>query len=331
MNLEVMNNQAQKSFHEIWHLKLNDPVSQRALWLRFTLLSSGNGFKRVAEVWAVYFHRSSNREVKKVALKQSYDLSGFSAPLDAGLKIGENELTTTTTLGLVQSKGNSIAWNFSFVKERESTFNLIPNFFSKVGFKKMSAETLCEELIFSGVTEINGEKIEWKNAPGMMGHFYSPQSAYSWTWGQCNSFTDEAGKPVTFVFEGLSARAQMGPIRSPQLSSFYFFYQNQDYNFNTLKDLIYLKSKNTLNEWEFQADRGDTLFRGYIKSEYKDFAGLTYEDTNGSLLYCANSKLSNMKVLVYKRGKLESSFTSDGTAAFEVVSRNKNPYVPIII
>ena len=331
INLEVMNNDTQRAFHEIWYLKLNDPVSQRALWLRFTLLSSGNGFKRVAEVWAVYFHRTPNREVKKVALKQAYDLSAFSAPLNSGLRIGDNELTATSTKGLVQSKGNSLKWDFSFIQERNSTFNLIPEFFSRMGFNTTSAETLCEELIFSGITEINGETIHWKDAPGMIGHFYGPKSGHSWTWGQCNSFIDEAGKPVSFVFEGLSARAQVGPIKSPQISSFYFYYQNQNYSFNSLKDIIYLKSKNTLNQWEFQADRSDILFRGYVKSEYKDFAGLTYEDTNGSLLYCANSKLSNMKILVYKRGKLESSFTADGTAAFEVVSRIKNPYVPLIV
>ncbi len=331
VNLEVMNNDTQRGFHELWYLKLNDPVSQRALWLRFTLLRSGNGFKRIAEAWAVYFHRTSNREVKKVALKQSYDLRAFSARPNAGLRIGENELTPKSTKGSIQSKGNAITWDFSFAPERKSTFNLLPELYSRMSFKKTSAETLCEELIFSGVTEINGETIYWKDAPGMLGHFYGPKSGHSWTWGQCNSFTDEAGKPVSFVFEGLSARAQIGPITSPKISSFYFFYQNQNYSFNSLKDIIHLKSKNTLNEWEFQADRGDILFRGYIKSEYKDFAGLTYEDTNGSLLYCANSKLSSMKVLVYKRGKLEASFTADGTAAFEVVTRSKNPYVPIMV
>jgi hypothetical protein len=239
-------------------------------------------------------------------------------------------LTATGTQGLVQSKSNSIKWDLSFVQERLSTFNLVPDFVSRVGFKNLSAETLCEELIFSGTTEINGEKIHWKNAPGMIGHFYGPRSAHSWTWGQCNTFTDEEGKPLSFVFEGLTARPHLGPIICPKISSFYFYYQDQSYCFNSLKNIIQLKSKNTLNEWHFQAARGDILFKGYIKSEYKDFAGLTYEDTNGSLLYCANSKLSNIKILVYKRGKLRSTITGDGTAAFEVVSRSKNPYVPII-
>ena len=57
-----------------------------------------------------------------------------------------------------------------------------------------------------------------------------------------------------------------------------------------------------------------------------------YEDTNGSLLYCANSKLLEVsRIHIYRRGKLsESTFYGHGTAAFEVVTREKNPYVPIL-
>ena len=42
------------------------------------------------------------------------------------------------------------------------------------------------------------------------------------------------------------------------------------------------------------------------------------------------SKLSDMEVQVYRHGKRENTFYSNGTTAFEVVSRNKNPYVPLI-
>ena len=38
-----------------------------------------------------------------------------------------------------------------------------------------------------------------------------------------------------------------------------------------------------------------------------------------------------MEIHVYRRGKLESTVYSHGTAAFEVVTRDKNPYVPILV
>jgi hypothetical protein len=92
-----------------------------------------------------------------------------------------------------------------------------------------------------------------------------------------------------------------------------------------------IRSKNTLTDWSFQADRGDLSFRGQAKAEHKDFAGLTFEDVDGSLFYSAASMLSNLRVHVYRKGKLESAFYANRTAAFEIISRRKNPYVPLLI
>lgn len=320
-----------RAYQKSWYLKLNDLQSQRAIWIRFTLLSTGNGFKRVAETWAVFFQRDvQNREVKKLALKQTYDMGAFQQT-ESGIQIGNSELTPTYTRGSIQSKGNSIEWDFHIISGRKSSCSFVPEVLSKTGLVKNVVQTLDEELLFTGTTKMNGQETHWKEAPGMHGQLEGPKSGYSWVWGHCNSFQNESGKPVDFIFEGLSARTKVGPLISPKLSSFFFYYKDRPYFFNTLKDAISLKSRNTLNEWEFQADRDDLSFRGYAKAEHKDFAGLTYEDTNGSLLYCANSKLSDMKILVYRGGKLESTLTSLGSAAFEVVSREKNPYVPLLI
>jgi hypothetical protein len=313
-----------------WYLKFNDPDSQRALWLRFTALSSSNGFKRVAETWAVYFHKNSNRDIKKLAIKQSYEIEAFSTESNQ-VRIGDSFLSTQETQGTITSKGNTLEWKLTLVPADDCHFNLIPEVLSKTGLVKNSIFTVSESLLVTGTVVINGETIHWKQAPGMSGQMNGPKAGHSWVWGQSNSFVNEQGRPVPFIFEGLTAKAQLGPMVTPKLSSFFFRYQDKNYYFNTLRDLFYLKSNHSLNEWQFQAERGDLSFRGTARAEHKDFAGLTFEDTNGSLLYCANSKLSDMKVHVYRRGKLEATFISEGTAAFEVVTRNKNPYVPIII
>jgi hypothetical protein len=328
------------AFHEVWYLKLNDPVTQRALWLRMTLLISANGFRRIAETWAVYFQRNGTKEVTKLALKETFDVKSFTTSPNGDIKIGECEFSGTRSRGKIQSKGKTISWDLQLATGHDAAFNLVPESLKRAGLVKNSAITVGEDLRFSGTTEItdpasgNGEpqKITWNGAAGMQGHLSGTKSGHSWVWGHCNLFVDDHGKPVPFIFEGLSAKAQlMGTITSPKLSTFYFHYEGQPYAFNSLWDAVRVKSKNTLTDWEFQADRGELSFRGKAKAELKDFAGLTYEDTNGSLLYCANSKLSDMQVHVYRRGKLESAFYSNGMAAFEVVSRDKNPYVPLLV
>ncbi len=328
----------QAGFQEVWYLKVNDPSTQRALWLRFTLLSSSNGFRRVSEVWALSFSRNpETREVTKVALKQTFELSSFSAlqgktESESGVRINTCELTSNRTCGSVTSKGRTIEWDLTLQPTREGSFNLVPEGLSRSGIIRNQILTVGEDLRFSGTTKVDGQTHSWEQAPGMQGHQCGRNSGHSWAWGHCNAFVQENGRPASFVFEGLTARARIaGAIPTPKLSSFYFNYQGHDHRFNSLWDAVHTRSQHTLNEWKFRAERGELSFRGTVVSEYRDFAGLTFEDTDGSLLYSANSKLSDMTVIVYRRGKLDATFKSRGTTAFEIVSRQRNPYVPLLV
>jgi len=325
-------------YQEVWYLKLNDPDAQRAMWLRFTLLQSDNGFKRAAEVWAIVFHRKDSKDVSKLALKQTQDIRAFSSSpspsqedADSSFRIGDCEFGHGYTRGQIQSKGRTIKWDLKFVPSQTASFNFVPESLARTGIVKNRVFTPHSDLRFTGTSEVDGERHEWKAVPGMQGHLAGPKNGHSWVWGHCNSFFNEQGHPVPFVFEGLSARSRLGPVPSPQLSALFFIYQGKEYRFNSLWDAVRCRSQHSLTEWKFSAERGDLLFRGHAGAEHRDFAGITYEDTDGSLLFCANSKLSEMQVVVYRRGKLEATFNSSGTAAFEVVSRHKNPYVPLLI
>jgi len=330
MKPQLIKRDIHRAFYKYRYVKFIHPSDHRALWLRFTMLSSGNGFKRIAETWAIFYQRFPNREVKKLAVKQTYDIHCARETNPSTIRIGDCELSANHTRGLIQSKGNSIQWDLDLITGHESSYDFFPEILTRLGIVRNSATTLCEDLLVSGTSQINGETYVWKQAPGTQGYFHGTKNGHSWVWGHCNTFLDEKGKQTQFIFDGLSVRTRIGPMIAPKFSSFYFYYQGKSYFFNTLKDHLYLRSKNTLNTWEFRADRNDLSFRGFVKAEHKDFAGLTYEDTNGSLLYCSNTKLSDMRVLIYRNGKLEATFDAQGTATFEIVSRDRNPYVPML-
>jgi len=328
-----------EQFQEVWFLKLNDRLGQNALWLRFTILVTKNGFQKMAETWAIFFHRENNKEISKTAAKQSFNIQSFE-PLSgregragsAGIRVENCQLTPNMTRGQVTSKGKSIQWDLAIHTVQNHPVSLLPDTVRKLGLVNNEAWTISEEMLFTGKVTVNGVNYEFANAPGIQGHWSGVRSAHSWVWGQSNSFQNEQGDPVPFIFEGLTSRPRLrGNLAGPRLSSFYFFYRGQHYLFNSLWDAFHLKSQSSITEWKFQADRGELSFRGVARADHKDFAGITFEDTDSSVLYCANSKLSNMSIHVYRRGKLEATFLSNGTAAFEVVSREKNPYVQALI
>jgi hypothetical protein len=325
-----------EKFQEVWYLKLNDRTGNHALWLRFTLLVTKNGFQRLAETWAIFFQREANRDVSKSAVKQSFGIQTFESlsdsGSDSGIRIGNCTLTPERTHGQIQSKGKSISWDLSIQRLQEEPISLFPESIAKLGFVKSEAWTISEEMLFSGKVVVDGTEYEFHQAPGVQGHWSGVRNAHSWVWGQANSFQNEKGDPVSFIFEGITSRPRLnGNVAGPKLSSYYFYYKGEHYRFNKLWDAFHLKSESSITQWQFQADRGEISFRGTASADHKDFAGITLEDTDSSILYCANSKLSNMSVHVYRRGKLEATFLANGTAAFEVVSRNKNPYVQTLI
>lgn len=326
------------TFQETWYLDLNHPNENRALSLKFAVLITANGFRRIAEVTAIYFSKTSDLDPIKLAFKQRHEIHSFFFSEKEGIRIGECELSNDRTTGRIHSKGHSIAWDLKLAPRplsanfKDSHYDLVPSSLRKTGLIKNSVITTHTDLTFTGTCEIDGQVLQWERCPGMQGHQNGPENGHSWIWGHCNSFTEEHGIPATLIFEGLSVRARwLGWIPSPKITSLYFRYRGKSYFFNSIKDFLRLRSNNTRNEWNFRADEGDLSFRGVLKAQHKDFAGVTLEDTNGSLIYCSKTKVAELIIYVYRRGKLEATFTSSGGAAFEIASRDKNPYIPQIL
>jgi hypothetical protein len=319
----------------MWHFNLMDPVTQQALSVRFAVLLSRNGFRRLTEVMAVYFQKTSPQESFKLAVRQNHGIESFNYSREKGITIGECEFGETRTRGKIQAKGHTITWDLEITPRlgfEDANYDLIPSSLKKTGLIQNSVVTAHTGLSFTGTTEIDDKKVPWNHAPGMQGHQSGPRNGHSWIWSHCNSFLDEKGDPAAFVFEGLTARTRLlGIIPSPRISSLYFQYQGKPYFFNSIKDALRLRSSNNLNEWRFHADQNDLSFRGVIKAEHKDFGGLTREDTDGSLIYCSSTNLASATIHVYRAGKLEATFTSAHSAAFEIASRMKNPYIPHLL
>lgn len=328
---------SRSGFHEVWSFTAHDPAPQgpqgvqRSIWLRFTVSISDNGFRRVAECWAVTFERHPGRETTKLALRQTQDLSSFASDGPLSIRIGDSELTDTGTRGAIQSKGRSISWDLRFTPRESVGYELVPSSLRRFGILPNALSTVEGDLVSRGFVEVDGTRWEWNEGPAVLNHSNGPRSGRSWVWGHCNTFVSEQGSPVPFVFEGMTASEKIGPIPGPRISSFHFRYQGENHAFHSLRDPLRIRSENTLTEWRFRAERGDLAFQGELRAEHKDFAGLTLEDTDGSLLYCATSRLADLKIHVYRRGKLELTLLAPGTASFEVASREKNPYVSALL
>lgn len=305
-----------------WQLKAVDPENRRALHLGFSLLITANGFRRVAEVWGALFERQPTKEVTKTALRQNFELSGMGARFG----IGPCEFSATRTRGSILSKGKRLEWDLVLTPRQITSFNLIPSGLKKTGLLKQMISTPQPDLAVTGTLILDGERMDWREAPGMQSETNgSPQSGIR---AHCNSFVNERGLPVPFVFEGISVQGRiLGGMPTPRFTSLCFFHRGEKFQVNSLRDAIRLKSRVEGNAWIFQAEQRDTLIRGQARFEHRDFAGLSSEDTDGSMIHSASAKLSDLDIQIFRNGKLEAGLRAGQTASIELIGRKKSPYV----
>ncbi len=341
-------NGSRESFYEVWYFKLNlvgpsgPGTKSPALWLRFTTLSMQGGLKRVAEVWGIFFEPDAAGNVNKIAVKNTAKLSAPGMMENGKLSLGALQYSGTGqvsiedsvfganfTRGSVVSRSSEISWDLSF-EPNEFTFFHVPTALTKL---KLSKSTVCKpnvNVTFFGSFTVNGKRYECgTGAPGCQGHIWGTRYAHDWAWAHCNSFETKSGPAV---IEALTARVKLGgAIVSPQMSAMFFEYKGERYQWNSLWSAFTIKSNYDPTSWAFVAEKGHLRINGKIDCTIRDLTGVTYEDTAGGFLYCYNTELASLAVSVYYRGKLEETLKSSGAAAFETVSRNKNPYVEVLL
>lgn len=289
----------QSPFYEVWFGKV-DIAPGQALWFRYSLLS---GLTREAAVWAVLFEGD-----KVTTGKETAEL----APLAPGpvFRWGNNHLDSATAVGRAGNIRWDLRWTDSGRRCRHG-----PSWLTRVGLAKSSYDTSFLDLRVSGTIQ----SLTVRSVPGMIGHISGRKQAESWVWVHCNQFegTDD------IVFEGLSVQIRLGGQPVP-FASFVLHVKGYRYLFSTFTS--YPESGE--GGWNFAVERRGVRLEGEVLRP-KRIAVITYTDTDGSPLWCRNSKLSSLRLRLIDPGrKVDLTLESRSTAAFEWVNR-KPPAEPV--
>jgi len=322
-------------FYEVWYLKLNlqqagEPAP--ALWLRFTTLSLRTGLKKATELWGIFFDpKTAGAPSQKIAIKNTASPNAYEVKPDGSIWIEDSVFAENKTSGSIVSRGQRIEWDLHF-EPNDFTFFHVPQILKK---SKLSKSTVCKpntNIQFNGWFKINDKRYEVKEAPGCQGHIWGTKYAKDWAWAHCNSFEGVDAKKSPVVFEALTARVKLANlITSPQMSALFLEYKGKRYELNRLMESFSIRSKYDLTSWRLEADQGPLRVIAEISCDVKDLAGITYEDTEGLFLHCKNSELASMTLSIYLNGKLETTLRSRQTTGFETVSRERSPYVEVLL
>ena len=311
---------------EVWYGKV-DVGPGRALWFRYTTF---DGALREASTWAIvfdgdetfggrsYFEIEDLAPPNEVIIPEGSDPSRFrgheqvfhtdGAHLDEANAIGE---------------AAGVEWDLTWA-DSGRRFRFLPTWFGPM----LSTYDSCFlDLEISGTISFEGTTWEVDSRPGMVAHIRGPSFfPEHWAWVHCNNFADDEDA----VFEGLTVKATFG-VPLPTLTECVLYVDGREYPFGSPLSVVRTRSEFDRNGWTFEARAGGARLTGRAKPPDRSRIALVeYDDTDGSNLWCYNSKLADLELRLedLKRGT-EYELRAEGTSAYEYMTRDEPDEEPL--
>ncbi len=315
---------------ESFFLKANHPERpELAFWLKFTILDSGDGEDALAEVWAIRFpgRGGPHRAAKHTSPASSARLSREGL----GVDIGECELHEGRTRGNIGEGEAQIRWDLEFdYKDQQVMYGLPHQWMYNSGFPRNKVYTSCPSTRFRGLLSVGEDSWQIEGWPGMLGHNWGRAHNPRYHWAQCNLFEN-----ADCIFEGWSARLQLGPWLSPWLTGAAVRYAGEELLFNAVGGILNRSVRTSLFAWSFEATQDDWRMQWQVEADRADFAGLRYTNPDGVDNFCLNSKIASCKLKLWQRDRGQwiqrADLIGSNSCAYEILVQDEEHGVPILV
>jgi hypothetical protein len=309
-----------KPHYEVWYGKV-DIAPEQAFWFRYTLL---DGTVQEASTWAILFDNSSvhgHRDVweltdlapgNTVIIPRTDEINRFRGKQQV-FHLGESHLDESNAIG----EAGNLSWDLQW-SDSGRRFRYVPPILKTLGVARSTYNSCLFDLSVSGTIKHQDETYEVSENTGMIGHIEGSKIiGHSWGWAHCNNFDNHADA----AFEGLSAQLQLGWGVTPPLSAFVLFLEGERHTFRSPMSIVRSQSGFNRDEWIFQSRSGNYVLSGKAEAP-EAIAVVEYTDTDGSKLWCHNSKLADLTLELKDKASGEiTRLKSSGRSAYEWVTR----------
>lgn len=307
---------------ESYFLKLNDRDGRRALWLKATILVREGGTPRVAEAWAIAFDRTSGH----VAVKETTALARASFdPSGLDVAVADLRLSPGRVHGAIASGDHRITFDLRFTMDAPPLVPLPSKRMYEGPLPSSKLVSPHPDARFRGTYAVDGDVVEVDDWRGMQGHNWGSRHAELYAWGHCNQWDGDDD----LVLEGVTARVKVGPVLAPPLTLICVRHRGVHYDFNAPVTLV--RARGTIGErsWAFASKSALATISGELWADTRDFVGLAYENPDGAVTHCLNSKIARGRIRLSVRGKPDVEAMTQ-SAAFEIGTKDPNHGVTML-
>lgn len=298
-------------------LKANSPDGTRAIWIKHTAFvpRTPSGAPAVAEVWAVAFADGGR---KKQARKQTFPLSALqvqAAPFR--LRLPGAELSNDRAVGSL----DGLAWELVYAS-RAPSFRPFPlEAMYRGPFPRSKSLTPSPDARMSGWFEAFGERWQLDGWRGAQGHNWGPSHAHAYAWVHANVLSDQPeGPPIEGAWvEALTGRTRLGRMITPWLSVAGLALDGRVHRFAGPRAIFSRQVAVSTRAYRFELAGPGARLRGEFSADSQQFVGLRYQDPDGSMLACLNSKLARGTLVLEAQGRQRVLYTQQ--AALELGTR----------
>jgi hypothetical protein len=308
---------------ESYFVRANHPTKRLGLWLKATVFSP-RPQSTVSDLWCVIFDgETEGGRIWAARRTLPFHLASFGGePMAIDLRAGEFLLGADGfARGTLEGGGGPASWDVGWRAETgrlgESLSILPSDFLVDRPFPKSQTLTPMPLARFSGQIEVWGERISVEDWVGMQGHNWGSEHSWSYAWGQA-FFLDAEGSPFCVV-EGASTRLRLGPQTTPLLSTLVVRRRDREFRFS--QAFAFWRQKASVGDlaWNLEVTSPDGEASLEVVASPSLTVCLGYQNPDGRLSYCLNSKLARARLRVNPSNDEGFECLSEHGAALEIL------------
>ncbi len=279
---------------ESYFVKANDPTGERAIWLKTTALCTTDG-ERFAEAWAIAFRR--DRRPSGARARVPFDDAAFSQD-DITTRVAGCELTRHHAKGALGAGPQRVEFDLELANVAAPLYPLPTRLYSLPVSSSKPTSPLPDARL-TGRIRAYGEEWRVDGWRGMLGHNWGKAHTHSYAWAQCNAWDEHDD----VMLEMSIGKARIGPIPLPTWRMFNLRVRGVHYDLSHFSDVRRNHGDFDLASAWFQGSNELITVRGELRADVEQTAGLHYENPDGSICHCLNSKLATARLEIELRGR----------------------------